>query len=286
MGVIYYFIHWDEQYLSIVLNILNILFKMINYIVNVIKTVDRKILFNFLYKTKQKFLSLRSQLYISKIEYKFNLYYEKKASALSLLCDEHGCDKGYFNLSKRVFFRNLHPHTYVDFYSLLFDHCRNDIKKVFECGIGSNKINFPSSMGKDYTPGASLKIWRDYFQNAQIYGADLDSDILFQSERIKTFYVNQLEKRSIEKMWEQINSNNFDLIIDDGLHTLEAGITLFENSFKYLKKGGIYIIEDVDPSYLTDLSKHLESKNNVEIILLKSKNEKLLKDNNLIVIRN
>ena len=260
-------------------------FKMINYIVNVIKTVDRKILFNFLYKTKQKFLSLRSQLYISKIEYKFNLYYEKKASALSLLCDEYGCDKGYFNLSKRVFFRNLHPHTYVDFYSLLFDHCRNDIKKVFECGIGTNNPNLSSSMGIQYKPGASLRVWRDYFSKANIYGGDIDKNILFEEERIKTFEVDQLQKDSIQKMWNNIKENNFDLIIDDGLHTYDAGVILFNNSYSMLRNGGLYVIEDVHPSYLYKLSNFFIKNYETQIITLKSRSRKLLEDNNIILIR-
>lgn len=36
--------------------------------------------------------------------------------------------------------------------------------------------------------------------------------------------------------------------LDDGLHTFEAAIILFENSIKYLKFNGIYIIEDVNNS--------------------------------------
>ena len=251
-----------------------------------ISKLDKLFFFGLLRYIYIKLINYSTVVYLKNFNYSSASYYNVKKTLLSELCDKYGCDKGYSKIEKRKFFNDWHPHNYADYYSNLFDHNRENVKKVFECGIGSNKIDSPSSMGKDYTPGASLKVWRDYFPNAEIYGADIDSDILFQSERIQTFYVNQLENRSIEKMWEEINSNNFDLIIDDGLHTLEAGITLFENSFKYIKQGGIYIIEDVDPSYLTDLSKHLESKNNFEIIVLKSKNKKLLKDNNLIVIRN
>ena len=52
-----------------------------------------------------------------------------------------------------------------------------------------------------------------------------------------------------------------------------------------LRVGGIYIIEDVDPFYLHDLSSYLGSKNNIEIITLKSKQKKFLRDNNLIIVR-
>jgi len=140
-------------------------------------------------------------------------------------------------------------------------------------------------MCTEYTPGGSLKMWRDYFPNATVYGADIDKDILFNTERIKTFYVNQLEKNSIDKMWDNIAVNNFDIIIDDGLHTYEAGKCMFDNSFDKLRDGGIYIIEDVDPFYIYDLSLYLAKKNNIEVITLKSKDKKFLRDNNLIIVR-
>ena len=94
-------------------------------------------------------------------------------------------------------------------------------------------------------PGASLRVFRDYFPKAEIYGGDIDNKIFFQEERIFTFEVDQLSSPSIEKMWSNINKSNFDLIVDDGLHTCEAALNLFENSFKKLKNGGVYIIEDV-----------------------------------------
>jgi hypothetical protein len=228
---------------------------------------------------------LQNICHLKSFEYEFTSNYNFKYTILSKLCDKYGSDKGYQILENRTFYNSWHPHNYTDYYSSLFDHTRKNIKKVFECGIGTNNPKLPSSMGAEYEPGASLKMWRDYFPNAIIYGADIDKDILFEDERIKTFYVNQLKKDEIKKMWTEIRSNNFDLIIDDGLHTFEAGICLFENSFDKLREGGIYIIEDVDPSYLKKLSHYLNSNNSFEIIRLKSKNKKLLKDNNLIVVR-
>jgi hypothetical protein len=55
-------------------------------------------------------------------------------------------------------------------------------------------------MGRTGTPGASLRAWRDYFPNAEIYGADIDREILFEEERISAFYVNQLSESAILKM--------------------------------------------------------------------------------------
>ena len=47
---------------------------------------------------------------------------------------------------------------------------------------------------------------------------------------LKTFYLDQTSKESIEAMWRAIQISDFDLIIDDGLHTFDAGVCLFENS--------------------------------------------------------
>ena len=125
-------------------------------------------------------------------------------------------------------------------------------------------------------------MWKDYFKNAYIFGADIDKKILFNEERISTFYVNQLEKDSIISMWNKVDKKNFDIIIDDGLHTLDAAVTLFENSFFQLKKNGIYIIEDVHFLYLNNLVKKL-IRFNPQVITLAHREGK--KDNNLVVFR-
>ena len=41
-------------------------------------------------------------------------------------------------------------------YSKLFDHCRDKIKLVFECGIGTNNPNLISSMNINGKPGAGV----------------------------------------------------------------------------------------------------------------------------------
>ena len=44
--------------------------------------------------------------------------------------------------------------------------------------------------------------------------------ILFNEDRIKTFYCDQTNSIEIQKMWKNIN-NNFDIIIDDASHISE-----------------------------------------------------------------
>ena len=243
---------------------------------------------------EKKYLkSVFSRIYVKIIDYilvksfpnNFNIYYEKKTiNYLSSLCDKYGSDKGFQEKPNKQFY-GWEPHTYADFYSHLFDHCRFDIKKVFECGIGTNNPKLISTMGSTYIPGSSLRVWRDYFENAQIYGADVDKDIMFSEERIKTFYVDQTDKDSIAKMWNNINETDFDLIIDDGLHRFQPGCCLWENSFGRLKKNAIYIIEDNSYAYILELKDYFNKKNvKIEIITLNSSLE-FKSNSNIILIR-
>ena len=212
--------------------------------------------------------------------------YQSQQFYINHLFDTYGSDKG--TLSDEI--KKPYPwfaHTYGAYYSKLFDHCRESIKLVFECGIGTNNPNLTSSMHINGKPGASLRAWRDYFENAYIYGADIDENILFQENRIDTFFVDQVNKDSIKSMWSNIKKTNFDLIIDDGLHTFNAAITLFENSIEYLKDVGIYIVEDAQDKDLIKFKNYFDdnlSIYNYSIInLKKATNSK--SNNNLIEIR-
>src|SRR2546423_475374 len=92
-------------------------------------------------------------------------------------------------------------HNYTTLYHHLFRNLRNKQVTVFELGIGTNNPALPSNMGVAGNPGASLRGWADYFPSGQIFGADIDREILFNEDRIKTFHCDQLSKSSIEQMW-------------------------------------------------------------------------------------
>jgi hypothetical protein len=243
-----------------------------------------------LLKTKLKGIFLNLKLKKNSTIFNYHYHYDEGnlENLFNKLCILHGTDKGFLKSTATKLLKphELKPHTYSTIYHNLFSHCRESINLVFELGIGSNNINITSNMTSNGKPGASLRVFRDYFPKAEIYGGDIDNKILFQEERIFTFEVDQLSSLSIEKMWSNINKSNFDLIVDDGLHTCEATFNLFKNSFKKLRNGGIYIIEDVHYSYIKNLANKLK-KYNPEIIISKSEyfNKYNIKNNNLILIR-
>lgn len=111
-------------------------------------------------------------------------------------------------------------HNYTIYYDKLFNGIKEENLNIFELGLGTNYLDVPSSMGSDGIPGASLRGWKKYFPNSKVFGADIDKRILFEEDRIKTFYCDQTNVRSIQKMWnsELLKDLYFDIIIDDGLH--------------------------------------------------------------------
>ena len=162
---------------------------------------------------------------------------------LAQLCDVHGSDKGALQETGHPY--SWPAHSYTDYYARLFNHCRLGMRKVFECGLGTNNPDLPSNMTSSGKPGASLRVWRDYFPNAVIVGADIDRQILFEEDRIRTYYVDQTDPKAIADFWSKVGQDDFDFIVDDGLHTFAAGKCLFENSIHKLSQHGIFIIEDV-----------------------------------------
>jgi 23S rRNA U2552 (ribose-2'-O)-methylase RlmE/FtsJ len=162
--------------------------------------------------------------------------------------------------------KTLEGHNYSHIYYNLFGHFRNDCKLILEVGI--NK-------------GGSLRLWRKFFKNAKIYGADINPKTFFSEKNIETLYVDQLNRKSIEILMKKINLKNFDIIIDDGLHTPKANFNLFSIAFKYLRDGGIYIIEDVETALLENYNYFFRNFN-LEIIILKNNSSH---NNNLCIIR-
>lgn len=204
---------------------------------------------------------------------------------LCKIMGECGSDKGDININECW-------HNYTLIYNKLFSEIRDNKLRVFELGLGTNNPNIKSNMCwyNKCTPGASLLGWEKYFKNSEIFGADIDRNILFKTDRIKTYYCNQLNKNEIEDLW----SNNellelFDIIIDDGLHEYEANVCFFENSIHKLKDGGYYIIEDISSYTLSQWNNKIKEwsekyqRLKFEIVELPSRVNKA--DNNLLIVR-
>lgn len=136
-------------------------------------------------------------------------------------------------------------HSYTLFYHELFKNRRNEIKKVFEMGIGFPKVmvHVERKIGTPHITGASLFMWRDYFPNAQIYGADWDERAMTSGDRVKTFLCDERYPEDIKAVIRQ-TGNDIDIFIDDGAHEHNFQIFLAKTVLPLLKKDVVYIIED------------------------------------------
>jgi hypothetical protein len=124
---------------------------------------------------------LNSRLVKNKLEknlnYRITVRYNKSDKNLfTELCDFYGSDKGSQGSNLAY---PWPAHTYSDFYSTIFSNFRSSVKKVYENGIGTNNTNLTSNMSSTGIPGASLRVWRDYFPNSIVIGTDIDRDVLF-----------------------------------------------------------------------------------------------------------
>ena len=120
---------------------------------------------------------------------------------------------------------------FIELYEKYFAPLKNSKINILEIGIEN---------------GDSLRIWREYFPNANIIGIDIehkdfkiDNVDIYQGDQSKHIFLSSLAS----------NYKKFDIIIDDGSHQANHIITSFNFLFPYLNDNGIYIIEDLQTSY-------------------------------------
>jgi hypothetical protein len=160
---------------------------------------------------------------------------KKTAELLGKFFEKHGSDKSA-------------NHSYHYIYASILASLGSR-GNLLEIGLGTNHVKYVSNMGSRGKPGASLKAFRDFLPNWNIYGADVDKSILFFDERIKTFFVDQLKENTLDELTNQFEEK-LNLIIDDGLHSPEANLQVLKFAYSNLKVGGWLIIEDINYSAL------------------------------------
>ena len=133
-----------------------------------------------------------------------------------------------------------HCHPYSILYDAFFRRRRDDPINFCEIGIAE---------------GRSLLMWNDYFPKAAIYGFEyldkwLDnwSKNYGDKERI---HVNHMDVRADNDILVPLQNTGvqFDCIIDDSSHVFSHMIRVIHVAHKFLKPGGMMIIEDIRKAY-------------------------------------
>ena len=91
--------------------------------------------------------------------------------------------------------------------------------------------------------GSSIKLWKDWFTNAEIFGFDINlcGSNKVEIEGTTLIYQDAYTSESVN-MFED---GSLDYVIDDGPHNLQSQKDTIMLYLPKLKKGGKIIIEDV-----------------------------------------
>jgi hypothetical protein len=120
-------------------------------------------------------------------------------------------------------------HNYLEIYEKYFSKYRNTMENFLEIGLWQ---------------GDSIRMWRDYFNTGNLVGADiLDlSRVVLPNTQIHI--CDQSDRNQLGDLVDN-SYDEFDIIIDDGPHTLETMSFFLTNYLPCLKSGGILIVEDI-----------------------------------------
>jgi hypothetical protein len=144
-------------------------------------------------------------------------------------------------------------HSYLELYQNLLVAKKETAQNVLEIGIGDG--------GQGITNGGSIKLWHDYFVNAKVYALDIqhigaiwnglkNNDRIILHTSVDAYSNEFVQSEFLDK------EIKFDMMLDDGPHTLESMkrfITLYS---PLLADNGILIIEDIqEPKWINELYK-------------------------------
>ena len=128
---------------------------------------------------------------------------------------------------------------FLPHYENRLESIRNNVTKVLEIGVET---------------GRSHRMWLEYFPNATIYGydifeygyeefkilqkgnANLDRSVLYKGDQSNIEHLNEFLK---------LYGGDFDMIIDDGGHTMKQHQVSLKILFDAVKSDGYYVIEDL-----------------------------------------
>ncbi|MFW5847972.1 MAG: class I SAM-dependent methyltransferase [bacterium] len=146
-------------------------------------------------------------------------------------------------------------------YAKQYDDILNDleVKTILEIGVSW---------------GASIKMWDEYFNDSvNIIGVDINEKRFkkkqIENKRLKIFIGNQ----GNEKFLNTFKNYSFDLIIDDGSHRMRDQQISFKTLFKFLRKGGVYVIEDLHTSNIVSFFDSNPETTTLELLEYMQRNE-------------
>jgi hypothetical protein len=100
----------------------------------------------------------------------------------------------------------------------------------------------------------SIDMYLKYFNNPYIVGMDIESKLHFCNDSWRFVQGDQTNIKDLSKCVE--GEDLFDIILDDGGHTMKQQQVTFGYLIDYVKPGGYYILEDLHTSLNTQYIEH------------------------------
>lgn len=123
-------------------------------------------------------------------------------------------------------------HNYLDIYEKYFSKYRTSLENFLEIGLWE---------------GESIRMWREYFTSGNLVGADILDLSHIQLSNTQIHVCDQSDRNQLNELIKKTYTE-FDIIIDDGGHMMHQQQITLGTMFKYLKPGGIFVIEDLHTS--------------------------------------
>ncbi|WP_134325121.1 class I SAM-dependent methyltransferase [Cumulibacter soli] len=123
---------------------------------------------------------------------------------------------------------------YFPIYSRYFERFRGRSLKMLEIGIFR---------------GGSMSMWENYFgEGLVLTGVDIDPSSKIAAGPDRTVVIgDQSDPEFLRKLHDDYGP--FDIVLDDGGHTMEQQIATTETLFPLLNEGGVLLVEDCHTSY-------------------------------------
>jgi len=187
------------------------------------------------------FFSIFKRNLIFKLKKKINIDRDifHKDVNLEQLFSHYETDK-----AKLIKKNNISGHGYSEFYEKYLSKLKNKKLNILEIGSYS---------------GSSAAAFSKYFPNSKIYCLDVNlRNFLYKSKQIYPYGLDVTNLSSVKNFLKKIEFDKkiffFDIIIDDGSHILSHQLRSLDYFFKFVKKGGFYIVEDYKfPEYFKHL---------------------------------
>ncbi|WNW14380.1 hypothetical protein RRX38_24700 (plasmid) [Pseudomonas sp. DTU_2021_1001937_2_SI_NGA_ILE_001] len=154
------------------------------------------------------------------------------------MSEQHALQQALQQAGERLGCDKVIPHGYHVHYARHLLHWWHQPLRLLEIGIGGED----RELG-----GASLNMWHQVFEQAELYGLDIYPKQALDRPRLQTFVIDQGDPAALREFARQ--HGPFDVIIDDGSHRRSDQLASLFNLIEHVRPGGYYILEDYFTAY-------------------------------------